>query len=298
MSTLQAIIGATTYDLYGRNPYAWVSLTGLGLPPVRRIKERGPQQHGSTDIGFLLDERMLNLTLMVLGETASEAATNRRQLAHILKPLEATPIKLRVTGDDGLVRQIDTNIVGMVDFPNVMPQRMGASQIVIAQFEAANPIPYDPALHNVIFDTRGGGGYQVPFSVPLIYTTGTGIGSVYSLHYAGDWISRPIIYLTGPLTDPVITNLTTDKTLDLTGTTIEAGDTWAINTAYRQWSVTDADGNLRNAALSDESDILNWGFEPDPEATGGINDIRVFATGSTTASRIRVEYYDYYPSLE
>jgi hypothetical protein len=40
--TVQAIVGSHTYALSGRNPYAFISLTGLGLPPIRRIKERGP----------------------------------------------------------------------------------------------------------------------------------------------------------------------------------------------------------------------------------------------------------------
>ena len=78
--SIDAIVNSTTYALSGRDPYAFISLTGLGLPPVRRIKERGPLQHGATDVGFLLDERMLNLALLITGSTL--AAVDGYRAAH------------------------------------------------------------------------------------------------------------------------------------------------------------------------------------------------------------------------
>jgi hypothetical protein len=272
----------------------------LGLPPVRRIKERGSQQHGSTDVGFLLDERMLNLALLVLGDTPAETATNRRRLAHILKPLQDTPIKIRVTGDDGLVRQIDTNVAGMVDFPNTLAERIGASQLVVAQFEAADPIPYDPTLNNVTFDnTAFSAGMAVPMIVPLTLTVPSTINSVQSVTYAGDWETFPYIYLTGPMNGPIITNETTGKVLDFTGTNLAGGDVWTIDLRYGQKKITDQNNVLKNAALTDESDLITWSLIPADDAPGGINDIRVTITGGvTSASRARLEYYDKYPSLE
>jgi hypothetical protein len=303
MATLQAIVGPTTYNLYGRNPYAWISLSGCGLPPVRRLKERGPQQHGSSDVGFLLDERMLNLALMVLGVDEADCASNRRALAHILKPLQATPVQLRVTGDDGLVRQIDSNVIGMVDFPNTLQERIGASQVVVVQFEAADPIPYDPALHNIVFTVAGGtgppGGFLVPLRIPLLYTTGGLLDAVQSLSYTGDWETFPTLYLTGPMTSPVIRNVTTNKVLDFTGATITGGDTWKVDLRYGQKRITDSGGALKNAALSDASDLVTWSLVADPEAAGGVNDIRVYVpSGATVNTKVRIEYYDKYPSLD
>lgn len=293
------IVGATTYALSGRNPYGFISLTGLGLPPVRRITERGPQQHGSTDVGFLLDERMLNLALIITGDTLSDLDTYRDDLADMLKPLEATPGKLRVTRDNGTVRQIDSNIVGMVDFPNTLQERIGASQLVVVQFMAPDPIPYEPTLNNIILGvTLGSGGLLVPMVVPMVYTVAASIDTVVSVTYAGKWEVFPIIYITGPANDLVITNQATGRKLDFTGHNIASGDTYTINLAYGQKSVRDQNNVLKNAALTDDSNLTNWSLVPTPTAPGGINDIRVEVSGGgAAATRIRMEYYDRYPSM-
>lgn len=300
--TVEAIIGNATYALSGRNPYAFISLTGLGLPPVRRSKERGPQQHGSTDVGFLLDERMLNLALLVVGDTLAEMDDHRDVLAEILKPLESTPIKLRVTRDNGSVRQIDCHVAGMVDFPNTLDLRMGASQQVIVQLEAADPIPYDPALQNIVFTVASGsappGGFMVPLHIPMRYTAGGSIDAVENLVYAGKWEAFPKIFLSGPATNAQIINLTTGAKLDFAGHSIGAGDVYEIDLRYGYKSVRDSSGTLQNAALTDESDLVTWRLVPTPLAPGGINNIRVVVpAGATAATKVRVEYYNRYPSF-
>lgn len=296
--SVDAIVGSTEYALSGRNPYAFISLTGMGLPPVRRTKERGPQQHGSTDVGFLLDERMLNLALLITGSSLSDLDEYRDDLAEILKPLESTPIKLRVTRDDSAVRQIDCFVAGMVDFPNTLNERIGSSQLVVVQFEAADPIPYDPTLQNVVFDTGAGSGYLVPVEVPFLYTTGATINRVTSLTYGGKWEVYPKIYVTGPAADLVITNETTGKVLDFTGHTIAGGDIYEIDLRYNHKVVTDQDGVRVTDALTDASDLATWRIVPSPTAPGGINDIRVEVAGSATvATRVRVEFNNRYPSF-
>lgn len=296
--SVQAIVGSETYNLSGRNPYAFISLTGQGLPPIRRIKERGPQQHGSTDVGFLLDERMLTLALLITGSTLADLDTYRDNLAEILKPLSSTPIKLRITRDDGAIRQIDCNTVGIVDFPNTLQERIGPSQMVIAQFEAADAIPYDPTLQNIVFDTSGGRGYAVPIEIDLAYTTGTSIDNIISLTYGGKWEVYPKIYVTGPAEDLVITNQTIDTVLDFTGHVIPALETYEIDLRYGFKTVTDSSGSRQNAALTDESDLATWRIVPSPMAPGGINDIRVeVADQATSATQVRVEFYNRYPNF-
>lgn len=296
--SVDLIVGATTFAVSGRNPYAFISLTGLGLPPVRRQKERGPQQHGASDVGFLLDERVLNLALLITGSTLSALDTARDNLANILKPLESTPIKLRVTRDNASQRQIDCHVIGAVDFPNTLQERIGPSQLVVVQFEAADPIPYDPTLNNVIFDTSGGSGYQIPWEVPFAYTSGTAIDQVVSLPYAGAWEAYPVIYATGPAEDLIITNDTIGKVLDFTGTTIAAGDTFEIDLRYGYKRVRDSDGVLQNAALTDASNLADWRIVPSPLAPAGINDIHVeVGDQATAATLIRMEFYNKYPSM-
>lgn len=291
MSSVDWIVDNTTYALSGRTPYAFISLTGLGLPPVRRIKERGPQQHGSTDVGFLLDERMLNLALLITGSTLELVDTYRDDLARMLKP-RTTAGKLRVTRDDGELRQIDCHVAGVVDFPNTLQERIGASQMVVVQFEAADPIWYDPTLINVIFDVSDNvSGVEIPLMIPFLYSAATELDAVESLSYDGDWETFPTIYITGPANDLVITNGTTGKKLDFTGHNIGSGDIYEIDLRYGYKTVTDDTGTRQNAALTDDSNLVDWSLVP------GVNDIHVeIASGLTAATLIRIELYKRFPS--
>lgn len=304
MTTVQLGIQNQWYGVSGGQPWWFLSLTGGGMPPIRRIKERSPLQHGSTDVGFLLDERMINLLLLLeapgasIAEALAMADDYREELTGWLMPLEDTPINLRLTHDGGRVRQIDCNVVGPVDFPITLRERMGASQIVAIQFEAADPIPYDPTLQNIIFDTGAGGGFQIPMEVDWGYTTGDTINSLISLPYVGKWEAYPVIYITGPAEDVVITNETTGRVLDFTGHTLAGGDVWTVDTRYGKWSIRDQDNLLMNYALSDDSDLLNFAIVPAPRAPGGINDFRVtVADDATIATQVRFEFYNRYLNL-
>lgn len=297
--TIDLIRGSDTLRVSGRDPYSFISLTGLGLPPVRRQHERGPQQHGSTDVGFLLDERMLNLALLIGGGTYTleQLDDYRDELADFLKPMEATPLKLRLTRDNGTIRQIDTNVVGMVDFPNTLQERIGPSQLVVVQFEAADPIPYEPTLNSVVFGTINGA-YMVPMDIPLLYFAGTTIDATVSVTYAGKWEVFPIISVIGPADDLIITNETTGKVLDFSGHNIAVGDIYTIDLRYGFKRITDQNGNLKNAALTDDSDLVDFSLVPSPTAPGGVNDIHVVAgDGATSDTEVAMSYYDRYPSM-
>lgn len=288
--------GAEVYSMSDGNPFWALTMTGVGLPPVRLIKERGPQQHGSTVVGYTLDERLLNLALLIKVQTEALADQARDDLAEILKPVDDLPCKIRLTRNDGAVRQIDAYIVGTVDFPNTQQARFAGTQMVVAQFEAPDPLFYDPALRNVIFDTSGGGGYQVPTEVPTQYTTGSVINSVASLVYVGKSRVFPKIYVTGPAVNLVITNETIDKVLNFTGHTIAAGVIYEIDLRYGYKTITDNSGTRQNAALTDASNLADWHIAATPTAPGGVNDIRVVASGSTIATSVRVEFNDTFPS--
>lgn len=299
MTTVQLIRGAETLDLSSGTPYWALEITGVGLPPVRLTKERGPQQHGSTVTGFTLDERMINLAVLIKSSTLALGVQHRDDLAEFLKPVENVALNLKVTRDDDSVRQIDCYPVGMIDFPNTSADRFAGSQRVVMQFEAPDPIPYDPTLNNVIFDTSGGQGFTVPLNVPLSYTTGSGINRLVSLVYTGKWQVFPVIYVTGPAEDLVITNETTGKVLDFTGHTIAIGRTYEIDLRYGYKLITDDTGVRQNAALTDDSNLVDWGLVPTPTAPGGVNDIRVeVAAQATTDTQVRVEFNDKYPSLD
>lgn len=298
--TLELIVNNVAYALSGEGqPYRLISAQGVGIPPSRRLRQRGPQQHGSSNRGFRHDERMITLSWIVDAETEALLDEYLADLVDILKPLTDIPVTLRFTRVDGVKRLIDAYLVGEMDFPRNTGQRMGASQIVVAQFEALYPIFRDSALRNVNFGTSLNEGFQVPMVVPWVQVGGTEIDGTVQVVYAGDFPVFPVIYITGPAEDCVITNLTTGDKLDFTGYVIDAGEVVTIDLAYEAKTVTHSvDGDVEGELTAD-SDKANFRLERSPVANGGINEIRVqVADQATTATNVRIEYYDQFLSIE
>lgn len=292
-----------TYEVYRGNEY-WplsggslcyrVSTTNLGLPPVRRLRQRGPFQQGVSDRGFRLDERTLLLELFFQATSLADADTRRDTLAEIFKPT-AIPLRLRVTRDDGQQRQIDCYAEGMLDWPDTpLNDRIGVSQRLVASLHCPEPVWYDPALRQLNFLSVQGGtaGFQVPMDVPWTQTTGSGLNAQETLVYGGNWQEFPIVEVTGPASSLVIRNLTTGEKLDFTGAAIAAAEIYTIDLRYEYQTVTSSVHGDVQANLTADSDLATWHLAATPEAPGGVNVIEVVAGGADDDTRVRMLYYE------
>lgn len=141
---LDAIVNDVTYSLSDGDPFRLESAQGLAMPSVRRLTERGPRQDGDTDLGYRLDPRTITLSLNFYADTYAALDGHRDTLATIFKPARGYDIKLRVTRDDGAVRQIDCHTVGPVDVRLVREERPGKLHRAVVQLRAADPTWYDP----------------------------------------------------------------------------------------------------------------------------------------------------------
>lgn len=288
----QAIVSGVTYSLNDAAPFSIVAVSGVGIGPVRRLSQQGPFQHGDTDLGFRLDARTITLTLHLADETLSSLDTARDTLQTIFRP-RSSAISLRATRDDGATRQIDGHVINMLDWPIGNPERIGASQRAVVQLRCPDPAWYDPISQALTLDSISNStrGYPVPVMVPNVQTPGTGIDGTDTINYSGTWPEYPVIYLVGPLTNPVLTHITLGLTLDFTGTTIASGKTYVIDLRYGYKTVTDGDGANAIDELTADSDLADWRLEP------GDNDINLTATGATGASGARLTYSLRYAGL-
>lgn len=108
---------------------------------------------------------------------------------------------------------------------------------------------------------------------------------------SGTWDEYPVITLTGPINDPVITNHTTGEVLDFTGATINANEIYTIDTRYGHKTVTSQTGENKISALSEGSDLATFHLVP------GGNFLQVTFTGGTAAATgVAVNYYNRYIS--
>jgi len=299
MASYEVFRGNEYWPLSGGSLCYRVSTTNVGLPPVRRLRQRGPFQQGVSDRGFRLDERTLLLELFFQATSMADADTRRDTLAEVFKPT-SVPLRLRVTRDDGQMRQIDCYAEGILDWPDTpMNDRIGVSQRVVASLHCPEPVWYNPALRTLIFGSLAGGGdgLAVPVEVPWVGAAAASLNRIETFAYAGNWQEFPVVTLTGPGEDFVITNLTTDEKLDFTGATLAVGETYTIDLRYERQTVTSSVHGDVQANLTADSDLATFHLAANPEAADGVNSIRVEVSGGfTAATQVAVQYYERYIS--
>lgn len=294
MANLDAIVGGVTYSLSDGTLCYWVGQDGLGMAPVHRLRERGPNQHGETDRGFRLDPRRLRLFFDVMGEDSGDVYDKRTELLRILGPQD-DPVTLRWRLDNGDVRSLNADCVGDLSFPTT--NRRGYLERAVVQMSAAEPSFYDPTLVSVSFSLVVAGAWAIPWAIPWPIGAGT-LDDTQDIVYTGSWRSYPIIYVTGPLTDARIENLTTGDVLDFNGATIAAGDVYTIDCRYGYKTVVDSAGDNKIGDLTDDDDLATFHIAaPMDGSASRTNTLQVTGTNATALTSVLVQYYRRYTGI-
>lgn len=142
--TLAAIVGSTTVTLSDNNPFGLLGARGMGGAPVRRVTTRGPTQDGDTDLGYRLQPREVELVIGFRADTDAALDTHRDTLTSIFKPLTSTPVYLRVTRDDGEVRQLECHAVGEIVIRLLPEDRAAHYHRATVKLRAPDPAYYAP----------------------------------------------------------------------------------------------------------------------------------------------------------
>lgn len=290
---LSVIRGGLETSVSDGNPFWLVEQDGLGMAELHRLNERGPLQHGDSDLGYRLDPRFVTLVVGVLAETPGEVWDLRKQLLDCFRP-GAGALILKCTLENGDVRQLDGFYYSGLTMPT--SDREGAIyQKAGMVVKAPDPTLYDPSAHSEVFELGGGTDVlEVPMEVPMVVGAST-IDAAKSIYYAGTAESLPfLIRITGPIDDCVITNETTGEKLDFTGAAIDPGDYYDIDLRYGYKQVVDSTGASKLAELTTDSDLATWHFAPEPEAPDGLNNIRVQGSNVDPSTRIAISFFDRY----
>lgn len=145
MPTIEYISGTVTTNLNNSSPFRLVNSDDLfNFASVRRLKERGPSQHGHTDLGGRLDAPTITLQLDFHASGGSALDGYRDTLRRTFPANPGSPSYLRYTRDDGEVRQIDVYRVGPVGIPADVGQRAAKLHRAVVQVEAPGATWYDP----------------------------------------------------------------------------------------------------------------------------------------------------------
>lgn len=279
--TLQATVGGTTYNLSDDNPFSVETPGDAGGPPISRLLDSGPFQDGATDRGYKMGVRTFVLSLLFHASTQSALDGHRDTLRKIFRPRTNTPVALKVTRDDGDVRQLDCYATGEIAIAMPRAQRAAKLHRAVIQLQAADPLWYDPTPGTVTWTASGG-------SINLTQTVA----------YNGDYKSYPTITIHGPGSGITVTQMSVpgSPSITLSGS-LNASQSRIISLAYGERSVVDnLDANKINEVTS--ATLLNfpdWYLDGDPAVTGGTNYVYVqVATGASTATYARVVWTNRY----
>jgi hypothetical protein len=290
-TVVAAIVAGTTYTLTDENPFWIEHISEWGMAPGHMLESRGAEQHGTTVEDFRLDPRDLELIIGFRGLN-SELLTARRTLLSIFQR-RTDPVLIRFTFDDGTVRQIDGTLASGLGFA-----RDGQDhdyQRAAAVIHCGDPTFYDPAGQGVTFELGGaaGAGGIVPTPVPTEVGAST-LDASAPITYAGTWRSLPtLIRITGPITDFVLTNVTTGADITAkSGVSISSGNYVDICCLYGQVSVLFNGVTNWISNITDGSELTTWALEPDPDAPGGINTITLTGSGVTDQTSVHIAYYE------
>lgn len=288
--TFTLLRGVSTLDISDLVKYHVVSFDGLGMPPVRRLTQRGPMQNGDTDVGYRLDPRYIRISVLGLAGVNTAMHDRREELLGFLRPGNDV-ISLRWTYADTSgtqTMQIDTHYNGGLSMSSDSLIRYAGRYTF--ELRAADPTFYDPNGVTVQFPVSySGTGGTVPIAIPFfVGSTSLNVATTATLSGDNAWIVYPTFTIVGPVTDFKVVNNTTGEKLDFTGNSVGGGSTWTIDTRFGYKTVTDQSSTNQISKLTTDSNLATFHLEP------GVNSLSVTGTGPSSATSVTMQYYPRY----
>lgn len=269
-------------------PFFIVQDDGYGMPPIDYVTQRGPFQHGVTPKDFFLLPRVIQVIYRRNACSRAEYWNLRAQLLDVLRPGrlngKPTPGILRKYLSNGKVREFFAIIQEGPSFPSNGDGTWDEWSIRdTLRFVCHDPVARDPNVKSVIVQSSGGTSGLFPITFPFTFGS-LGTGGV-TITYGGTWLSYPTIVFTGPLTGPIVNNLTTGEKVQL-DTTIPAGRVVTANLQYGFKTVQLDDGTNYIGFVSPDSDMASFHLQP------GTNQMQIIASGTSVASSIAIQWFE------
>jgi hypothetical protein len=280
--------GGTTFNLDGYDAVTGFTFNyqgdqGFGLAPMHRITQRGPMQHGDSDVDFRLDPRIMQIPIFVATTTLDDYYAARGRLLSVFSPSNSVGTITVTTST--WARSIDVKVLGGMSFDT--DAKVGYSLSAVIQLRADDPTWYDDVPHTVSGAAGiAGTATAIPLVIPLTFGTAN-INTTTSFTYDGTWLAYPIITALGPITGLIITNNTTGQIITTAGS-IAAGRTYTYDLRYGRKTVYDDLGNNQIATVAAASTLATWAI------VTGINSVTIAASASASPAAVSIIYYTRY----
>lgn len=288
------------YYFDGREHKFAMSFLGDGMPPIEYITQRGPFQHGDTIYDYRLNPRVIQFAHYTRAKDRHRYWDRRGEIMNLLRPNRQTSGDfqlgtLRKYMIDGTLRDIDVMIEQGPLFQSMDLNKWDEFGFMeTLRFVAPDPTFYDPSQGTL---TWGLGIAQTelefPITFPIEFSESLIQGETNTITYVGTWLSYPEIVITGPISGFNIENTDTGKMIQL-NYAIQAGEIVTISLEYGNKTVeSDIQGNIIGV-VSTDSDLAEFAIVPDPEASGGVNNLEVNGASADNDTQIVLNYYTRY----
>lgn len=234
-------------------PATDIGMTGLDgwlSYQLRGSNADRPGRHGSYPGLKRLTERTIEVELTSLSDDVSLLASVRAATVPDEDPVEEPlAIWAGTTEPQRVMARLERRAI-----PTDHDWSIGHHRCTL-QWVATDPRRYSVAEYTspmVGLPAPGIGGLSFPLTFPLSFGT-AGTPGVMTVTNTGEAVTWPTYVITGPVTGPVVTNVTTGKALQWASSfTLEAGQTMVVDLDAH--SVT-----INGAARRDTLTIANWG---------------------------------------
>lgn len=192
-------------------------IEGFEAPDYRNTSFSLPGRHGASFSSQFYDTRLINLQGIIMATNPTDFETYRQQLSlatALKRDANGYPIPTRISFTTMANKSYYIDVY--FDKPIFPYEKPNMSSFMLTA-TAADPFIYGATqVVSGNISPPTGGGYVVPMIVP--YASSGSTGGVVTLNNAGVEDVKPLIYLYGSLTSPLITNQTTGKSLQLSYT--------------------------------------------------------------------------------
>jgi len=264
----------------------WQSLQGASVPEFRAITERVPLKDGSQLKYIDVEETEIDLTLIIQGTDEADLWNRINLLSNQFNPRRGAG-RLRVTTPSSITREIECYPISgfKLNESTLQPTTVDIELTLLA----TNPYWRSTTENVEVFALDNPPNWFPIFPLQL---GGDAIVSVFTLDNFGHVPVYPMWKITGPGSNPKITNQETGEYIDLSnngGITLDSGQFITIDTEQKTITLNDGT-NLMSR--------LDWGSSFFTIPANGVfeegTSIKAEMPGATTESSIEVRYRHYY----
>lgn len=281
------------YPLYG-GKRALMSFSGLAMPDIRYITDSGPFINGVRVRDYRLDTRTIDFVQYERGCSRQKRWDNIGLMIDSIRMNRGGPGVILVVLPDGTQRAIGAWIQeGPAGEYTADSAQVAFDIRELLRFLAPYPVWYDPTSEVETFVVT-----PVDSCLPTCLPTCLGNGVIYTtvqIAYTGTFESFPTITITGPLSQPQITNITTGKSIEL-DYVVGAGEVVTIELTPYAATVTNNFGADLIGTVTNLNDLGSFSIVPEGlYVPGGINEILVQGAGGLVGvTAISITYFTNY----